>query len=61
MGEPERLGEILSDVMVDICNRQKKVLSAISGYYQNRRQSRPRGRRRAKQMKLELTYGQIKK
>jgi hypothetical protein len=53
MSEPQHIKEILPDVMQDIArrmelNRQKKVLSAVSDYYQNRRQGRPRGRRRAK-------------
>jgi hypothetical protein len=53
MAEPQRLSEILPDVMQDIArrmelNRQKKILSAVSDYYQNRWQGRPRGRRRAK-------------
>jgi hypothetical protein len=66
MGELVHIKKILPDVMQDIRKRmelyrQKRVLSALSDYYQNRRQGRPRGCRMAKQMKLEFTTGQIKK
>ncbi len=64
MSEPERLGEILLDVMQDIrrrmeLNRQKRVLSAVSDYYQNRWQGRPRGRRRAKGGQKDLRQPRI--
>lgn len=53
MNEPQHIREILPDVMQDIrrrmeLNRQKRILSAVSDYYQNRRQGCPCGRRRAK-------------
>jgi hypothetical protein len=46
MSEPERLGEILPSVMLDIqrrtrLNHQAKVLSAMQGYEINRRKRRP--------------------
>lgn len=58
MSEPEQIGEILPDVMQDIrrrmeLNRQKRVLSAVSDYYQNHRQGRPRERRRANPKQVE--------
>ena len=45
MSEPQRLGEILPDAMQDIrrrmeLNRQKKVLSAVSEYYQRRNRTK---------------------
>jgi hypothetical protein len=60
VGEPVHIREILPEVMQDIArrmelNRQKKILSALSDYYQNRRQGRPRERRRRRMAKLCLT------
>lgn len=60
MGEPVHIREILPEVMQDIArrmelNRQKRILSALSDYYQNRRQGCPHGRRRRRMAKLCLT------
>jgi len=62
MSETRRIREILPDVMQDIqrrtkLNHQAKVLSAVSDYYQNRWQGRPRSHKRAKGGQKDL-YGQ---
>jgi len=64
MSEPVHITEILPDVMQDIrrrmeLNRQKKVLSAVSNYCQNRRQGRPRSRRRANDGQKDLRQPRI--
>jgi len=64
MSEPQHIKEILPDVLQNIrrrmeLNRQKKVLSAVSDYYQNRRQGRPRSHRRAKGGRKDLRQPRI--